>query len=409
MEYRENLEKDLPKEDTTINETTPSDKIILETAKWTKRRDIPLAILAWAGVVVLAIWATSYIARVLLLLIIAALLAYAIVPLVTMFERIMPRFLAIIMAYLLVISAIGALLYFATRVAIDQFASLTGFINSLLTPSYSGNPGPIEKFLRSFGISQSQITSIRNHIITQVETVIGSIVPLLTGFFNVLLDISLVAILSVYLLIDGTRVTNWLRSSLPRQQQGRVHFLLDTLQQVVGGYIRGQLLLCSLIGLLVGAGMAIIGVPYAFLLGLLAFVLEFIPIFGTIISGAICVLLALTQGWLIAIIALIYFIVVQIIESNIAGPRIVGKAVGLHPVISIIALTVGGELFGLWGILLASPIVGVLQAFLIAIWSEWRETHPKDFQAAKNTVAHKVGEMVNDSPDDPIPPAKLLS
>jgi predicted PurR-regulated permease PerM len=72
--------------------------------------------------------------------------------------------------------------------------------------------------------------------------------------------------------------------------------LLETLQRVVGGYIRGQLFLCTLIGLLVGVGMQIMGVPYALLLGVLAFILEFIPVLGTLVSGAICVLFALTHG-----------------------------------------------------------------------------------------------------------------
>src|SRR5438105_4486058 len=112
---------------------------------------------------------------------------------------------------------------------------------------------------------------------------------------------------------------------MPHRQRSRVRFFLSTLQRIVGGYIRGQLLLCSLIGVLVGIGMTVLGVPYALLLGVLAFVLEFIPVLGTLVSGAICVLLALTKGWLIAVIVLIYFIVVHIIEGDVVGPRLVGK------------------------------------------------------------------------------------
>jgi predicted PurR-regulated permease PerM len=159
--------------------------------------------------------------------------------------------------------------------------------------------------------------------------------------------------------------------------------------------------------------MEILGVPYALLLGVLAFVLEFIPVLGTLVSGAICVLLALTKGWFWAIIVLAYFVFVHIIEGDVVGPRIVGKAIGLHPVVSLVALIAGGELFGIWGALFASPVAGVLQAFLVAIWSEWRETHPQEFQEARNKAAEQVEKNIADRPVHPgadsEPEAKLLS
>ncbi|GER92091.1 hypothetical protein KDW_62530 [Dictyobacter vulcani] len=115
---------------------------------------------------------------------------------------------------------------------------------------------------------------------------------------------------------------------------------------------------------------------------MLAFILEFIPILGTLVSGLVCTLIALTQGIWIAVGVLIYFIVVHILEGDIIGPRIVGEAVGLHPIVSIAAVIAGSELFGIWGALLASPIAGVLQALLIAFWVEWRHTHRDQFAIA---------------------------
>src|SRR5947209_3054933 len=226
-----------------------------------------------------------------------------------------------------------------------------------------------------------------------------------TGLVGAVLDVVLVAVLSIYLLADGSRVSDWLRRNMLQQQQGNMKLLLDTLQRVVGGYIRGQLLLCGLIGLLVGVGMQIIGVPYALLLGVLAFVLEFIPVLGTLVSGAICILLALTKGWVIALIVLVYFVVVHVLEGDVVGPRIVGKTIGLHPVVSLAALIAGAELFGIAGALLASPVAGVLQALLIAIWLEWPETHTKDFQRTKDDIIEKAA----DTPSDPEPTPTLLS
>lgn len=378
-------------------------------AKWVRRCGLPFAIIAWTGVALILLWLAGHVLQTLFLLTIAALLAYSLTPVVQLLERLMPRFLAILIVYLVFLGILSALLYLIVRTAIVQFTSLSSYIQFLLTPGANAQFTPLEQLLQSFGITQSQIASARDQVVTGIESLAGHVVPLLTGLVGVILDIILVAVLSIYLLADGSRVSNWLRGNMPEPQQGRVTFFLDTLQRVVGGYIRGQLLLCGLVGLLVGIGMQVIGVPFALLLGVLAFLLEFIPILGTLVSGAICVLLALTKGWLIAVIVLVYFVVVHVLEGDVIGPRIVGKTIGLHPVISLVALIAGSELFGIAGALLASPVAGVLQALLIALWVEWRQTHPKEFQNTKDDVIEGAKETLDEAPDDLEPPSKVLS
>lgn len=378
-------------------------------ATWMRRVGLPLAILAWTGVALLILWLAGHVIQALLLLTFAALLAYALAPAVKLLERVMPRFLAILLVYLVALGALSALLYLIVRTAIVQVISLSDYVRFLLTPGKSGQLTPLEQTLRSLGLSQSQIVSARDQVIASIEGFAGSVVPLLTGLVGAVLDVILVAVLSIYLLAGGSRVSDWLRRNMPQQQQGRMKLLLDTLQRVVGGYIRGQLLLCGLIGLLVGVGMQVIGVPYALLLGVLAFILEFIPVLGTLVSDAICVLLALTKGWVIALIVLVYFVVVHVIEGDVVGPRIVGKAVGLHPVVSLAALIAGAELFGITGALFASPVAGVFQALLVAIWVEWRLAHPKEFQRAKDDQASKGEEVVAETPGESEPPPKVPS
>jgi predicted PurR-regulated permease PerM len=352
-------------------------------SKWTRRRDIPIAILAWITLVVVVLWGAGHVARSLLILTIAAFLAFALVPAVRFFERGLPRPLAILVVYLVVFTGIGMLLYLVISTAVQQIVELSKFAGNLLTPTGKEQLTPLENIVKSFGVPTAQILQVRQDIVTQLGNlatgVAGSTIPVLQSIFNVLLDIILVAVLSVYLLLDGGRAMRWLRDNLPLQRREQGNFLLNTLERVIGGYIRGQLALSALIGVLVGVGMAIFQVPYAVLLGVMAFILEFIPVLGTLISGFICVLLALTKGWLIAVLVLGYFIIVHVIEGDVVGPRIVGKAVGLHPVVSIVALIAGAELFGLWGALFASPIAGVLQALLVDFWEQWRQRNPDQF------------------------------
>jgi predicted PurR-regulated permease PerM len=377
-------------------------------AIWMRRCGLPFTILAWTGVALLLLWLVGHVIQTLFLLTFAALLAYALAPAVTLLARLMPRFLAILVVYLIVLGTISALLYLIVRTAIVQFVSLADYIRLLLTPSSTGQLTPLEQAAQSFGISSSQIATARDQLVASIQGFVGSVVPLLTSLVSGVLDVVLVAVLSIYLLIDGTRVSDWLRRNMPQQQQGRMRFLLDTLQRVVGGYLRGQILLCALLGLLVGIGMQLIGVPYALLLGVLAFIFGFIPVLGTLASGAICVLLALPQGWVRAVIVLVYFVVVHIIEGDVVGPRIVGQSIGLHPVVSLAALLAGAELYGIAGALFASPVAGVLQAFLVAIWVEWRATHLHHFPNAQDDSAEMEAASA-DIPGDAQPPPKLLS
>lgn len=373
--------------------TTPSDN----AAKWARRRDIPIAILAWIVLGMLIFWALGHVARSIIIFAIAALLAYAITPGVKLLERVVPRVVAIIIVYLVIWGALGLLLYFIINTTIGQVISLAANVRLLVTQGATGPLAGLLETLRRFGISQSQLNGVFQQIVNQAEGVVGSAVPLITSIFGFIFDMIIVAVLSIYLLVDGSRVIQWLRTNTPLLQRERTLITLDTFERVIGGYIRGQLFLSTLVGVLVGTGMALFQVPYAVLLGVMAFVLEFVPILGTITSGVICVLLALTKGWLIALLVLAYFVGVHILEGDVLGPRIVGKAVGVHPAVSLIALIAGGELFGIWGAIFASPIAGLVQAILTAFWKQWRKTHPDQFptgeaETTEEETATKAGD-----------------
>ncbi|HZR39587.1 MAG TPA: AI-2E family transporter, partial [Ktedonobacteraceae bacterium] len=351
-----------------------------QTAKWARRLFIPLTTLAWVTLAGVLLWGASHITRALLLLIIAAIFAFALAPIVGLLERIkIPRTLAILIVYLLLLSAICVFCYFSIRATIEQTMTLAIQAGKMLTPGPNGSPTPLEQTLISYGIAPAQIAAARQEIVTQGENFVKNSLPLLRGIGDFALDTIIMAVMSIYLLIDGSRVARWARQNAP--VAARASFLLDTLQRIVGGYIRGQLILALLISLLVWIGMEFIfHLPYAVFLGAVAFAMAFIPVLGTLISGTICVLIGFSHGPLIAVGVLLYFVIIHVIESELVGPRIVGQAIGLHPVVSLFALVAGGELFGIWGALFASPLAGLLQAIIIAFWTEWRQRHPEQFQ-----------------------------
>jgi predicted PurR-regulated permease PerM len=357
------------------------------SARWIRRVGIPLMAVAWIALVAAVLWAASHVARSLVLLAIAAILAFALAPLVKLAQRIMPRLLAILVVYIVVMGAISVVLSFLLRAAVLEAEDLSRQASGLFQP---GQSSPLASLLATLGVDPTQLQNVRQSVTGQLGGLVGDLVPVLRSIFDLVVDVIVVAMLSIYLLIDGSRAFGWLRTNMPARVQKRGSFLLDTLQTVVGGYIRGQLTLSLLIGVLVGAGMAVLRVPHPVLLGELAFLLAFIPMLGTFISGALCILLSLTatsswvvaltgQTWILAIIVLLYFVSMHFIESHIVGPRVVGQAVGLHPIISIAALVAGTELFGILGALFVVPFVGMIQVIIAGLWREWRALHPDQF------------------------------
>jgi predicted PurR-regulated permease PerM len=372
--------------DRVLSNTSP---FKIQVLKWKRRRDIPLAILAWIALIAIILWAASHVIRAILIFAIAALLAYALSPLVKPLQRFMPRPVAIFIVYLLSLSLICFFFYQAARNAIEQSAGLTKEIPTLLSNGPNGSLTRVTQVLAPLGITSQQIVAARQQFITWGEEVLRSSVPFLRSALDFAIDAIVVAVVSIYLLLDGPRAVRWIRENAPPVT--RANFILDVLQSVVGGYIRGQITLALLIGILVGLGMGLIfHLPFAVFLGAVAFIMAFIPVVGTFVSGAICVLIGLTHGWLVAVGVLIYFIFIHVIEGEVVGPRIVGHAIGLHPIVSLLALIAGAELFGIWGALFASPVAGVLQALIISTWQEWKATHPEHFQKTQSTTEEEV-------------------
>jgi predicted PurR-regulated permease PerM len=373
--------------------------------RWMRARDIGLTILIWILVILVFFWLVGHFVNAILLFVVAALLAYALVPGVTLLQRWMPRLLAVAIVYVLALAVIGGLGYLIVSTAVSQLASLVEELPTFLKPSTPGHPSPLFRLLQPLGVTQAQIDDARQQALTWLESSAGQIVnsalPIITGVASGIINTILVFILSIYLVLDGPRVYRWLSTAPPRPIRTRSAFFLNTLRRTVGGYIRGQLFMSTFIGVLVGGGMAAFQVPYALLLGILAFILEFIPIVGTIISGAACVLIALaTKGPLIAGLVLGYFLVVHILEGDVIGPRVIGKVLGLHPIVAILALVAGSELFGIWGAIFAAPIVGLLQAVAVSAWVEWQEVHPDQIPPPPPDVVAEVKSKLEGS--DPV-------
>ena len=362
---------------------------------WQRALYFPLIVLAWCAVLLVAGWLLVHVAKALLTLILAAVLAYALTPLVARLARAMPRPLAIAVAYVLGFVVLLSLGAFIVATAATQISALVAHLPQYAREAQRAEPQFLP-LLRPLGITAATLHSTQQQAITALRgvgtTAAKESLGLVSGVVSTLIELILILILSVYLTANGPTIARRLRRETPGAQRWRTSLLIAIVNQVVGGYIRGTLTLATLVGVLVGAGMLVLHVPYAALLGVLAFFMEFIPIIGVLISGAVCVVIALFQGWVVALLVLAYFAVVHIIEGDVVGPRIMGKAVGIHPATALLALVAGTELFGFWGALFGAPLAGLLQAIGVAAW---RELRGGDAQAVTQAVVHEKAQAID--------------
>jgi predicted PurR-regulated permease PerM len=364
------------------NTTTTTTLPPLSRSVWLRRLIIALTILAWMAIGAVVLTVVSRMVGTLILLIAAGLMSYLIYPLVLVLQRFMPRFLAIIVVYLVGLSALSFLLYNMAASVIEQLTSFVLNFQYLLSPKGQSQLQPFIETLNKLGISQDQLTAFGQQIVNQLQGLISQIIPVLSGIINFLISAIVVAVLSIYFLLDGRRIVRWLRYQTPIAQRENINFLVTTVNRILGGYFRGLLILATIAGVSTGIVLALLGVPYAVLLAVVVFAFLFIPVIGGVISGSLCIILSLPQGWVTALIVTIFVILLQqVLIGQILTPRILGDSVKIHPIVALLALFAGIELLGigLMGGFLAVPLAGILQAVLIAFWERWKESHPEQF------------------------------
>lgn len=342
-----------------------------DTSRWSRWLIISLTILTCLAILIIVVWLLSHVVVAILLFVLAAVVGYALAPLVTLLSRWIPRFLAIALSYLVGVTAAIALVFVVGYTATAQARGLAQVL-----PGYLNRAHELESralaILHPFGIGHAQLDALRAALLSQVHAAAGAVaagsVGIVTGTLSGVLYVILTLILSIYLTANGPKIRPALMRAGGRLGLGdHAGALITTTGQVVGGYVRSTLALAVMIGVLVGGSMAALGVPYAILLGVIGFFMEFIPIIGVMISGAICILVTLAaEGWEKALIVWGVFILIHIFEGDLVGPWVRGKAVGVHPAVALIAFVAGTELWGIWGALFAAPIAGLLQALVVA-------------------------------------------
>lgn len=311
-------------------------------------------------------WILYSVRSILFLLLISLILATVLDPLVDWFQRKhIPRALTVLVLYILLAGlcvGIGfALVPLLTREITEMAQNFGGYWDAVIKFVPQSVSFQIKEAL------QNNLNEIANATRGGVGSALAGLLTTVQGLFGVIGSFIVVVVLTFYLIVEEEAARRALIIFTPRKHKALAQEIFSNIQKKLGGWARGQIVLSLLIGIAVFAILSLIGVPYAFALGLIAALLEFIPYIGPTISGVFGVFFALTVSPTRALLALGAYYIIQLLENNLLVPKVMEKAVGVNPVISILAILICLELFGVLGVFLAIPLATIVIVIMEAI------------------------------------------
>jgi predicted PurR-regulated permease PerM len=425
----EDVRASLPAERGPDGVITPRDKQIgqsrplVPSSAWdlgTKR--IVVVCLLLSGLVML--WA---IRPLIPLLVIAGVIAYFLSPLVDLGERVrIPRAISTLVLYMLLIVGIVLTPILLVPVLLSQLASLNFDVQatairlfSWAATSISNLPDTVELFgftLSLAGLTEQLEQNFRNfafiptlaeilgyfqQLISTATNVVGSTaiigVTVVGSIIQVIVTFLLILFLSLYLTKDSPSIRNYIEGLFPRNYQSEWIDLFRRMGHIWQAFFRGQLILCLVVGLTTWIALELAGMPGALLLGLLAGALEIIPTLGPTLSMIPAVFIALIQGSDVlaayginnlgfALVTVGIYFIIQQLENYILVPRIIGKGVNLHPIVVLIGVAIGFNLFGILGALFAAPVLASLRVLGAYIHAKLLDYEPFQDQPSRSSV-----------------------
>lgn len=272
-------------------------------------------------------------------------------------KRRLPRLIAVVLVYFIVFGLIGFLIYLTVPISTTEIQQ---FIKIL--PQYFERIAPP---LRALGFRAFEnIEEFTNLLNKSLERMAETIFSAIAAIFGGMLATFSIFSISLFLSLEEKPIEKTLRLLFPQKYE---EFLLDLWTRCkarVSGWFLSRIFGCIFVGILSFLAFSLFNTKYPFSLAALAGVLNFLPIVGPVITGIIIFVVTFLENFWQAIFVLVVFILIQQIENNIVLPALTTKFVGLPPVVVLLALTIGGILWGIWGALLAIPLFGILFEFL---------------------------------------------
>lgn len=292
---------------------------------------------------ILSLWIIYLIRDLLIILFVAIIFVSALSPSVNFFVRLkLPKVLSIAMTYVIIISVLTGFLIIIIPPLVEQS-------NRLIATS----PPLITQFFSVINIDKSLLSS-------ELTALSKNLFSITLSLFDNLLAIVFLLVITFYMLLEKNNLESRI-ASLFKNREEQVKRSIVKIEEKLGAWLQGQLILSLLVGILAYIGLTILNIPYALPLALIAGVMEVVPVIGPIISAIPAIFIALTISPLLSVIVAATYLIIQQLENSLIVPQVMKRAVGLNPLIVILAIAIGSRLLGISGALLAVPIAVVFQ------------------------------------------------
>ena len=315
---------------------------------------------------ILGLYFVYYVRSIFILLFLAFILMVALNPLVTFLQKRakFPRALSAAIVYLLVIVLFGLMVgFFVPPIARDVYSLL----RTLEIPF-------LQQELSELRFTITELTALAERVSNSADVVFSAI----TSTFNSIFTFFTLIVLSFYLMLDRPylhRKMNWFTKDA--KMVALAENFLDSVEYQLGGWVRGQIILMVMIGIITYIGLTLLGVPYALPLAVLAGLLEILPNLGPTIASVPAIILAyISLGPVMAGVTTIFYVVVQQLENNIIVPKIMKENADVNPLIAIVTILIGFQVASIAGALLAVPSYIVLRS-VYSLWYHQKHVFPK--------------------------------
>lgn len=328
--------------------------------------DVSIMALFKLSVLFLIIFFLFFVRDVILIVFVSLILASALDPWVDYMQKHkIPRGFGILIIYLVALFVIAGTVYLIIPpIAIEvknlskdfpmYWEKLSSSVDNFRT--YSDSHGWTENIQQSLDELQSNVGALSGAA--------GGIFNTAFAFLGGIVSVFIIAVLTFYLTVEEHAMKRVLRSLVPVKYQPYVTHLVNRIQEKIGMWLRGQLILSLIIFLLSWFGLTILGVKYALVLALFAGLTELIPYLGPFIGAVPAIFIALTQTPALALGVLVVYLIIQQLENHVIVPKVMQKAVGLNPIITIVSMMIGFKLAGVLGIVIAIPVATAMSIAL---------------------------------------------
>lgn len=302
-----------------------------------------------------------FVRDIIIILLFAIVIASGVAPFASWLDqKRLPRLLGVLFLYLAIFAAalflLSLVVPFVTSEINQLIKDLPNFITRVSSSLERAQESSSGRYLDLFSEIQNLLDSFASYLQASSQSAFSLVISIFGGLFSFLAII----VLSFYLAVTRRGIESFIRSIIPREYETRFLNVWQRSEKKVGRWLQGQLLLALIVGLAVYITLSLMGVKFALLLGILAMILELIPTVGPVLAAVPAVILAFTQSPGLALWVVLAYLIIQQLENHILVPLVLGRTVGLHPVVVILALLIGYKLAGVSGMILSVPVAAII-------------------------------------------------